>query len=150
MMAQSEECSRAREWTSLELDGVVSRFESAGLRRHLRACPDCRAYAADVRGATALVRANRLVPRPSPAILPAQTRTGARRGARVGLVAAMVASLAALAAGGLTSGGSLAPETQVSAGGFSGDLSGMRAIRRQQLAVSTAADTPRVRVIEVD
>jgi hypothetical protein len=62
----------------------------------------------------------------------------------------MVASLAALAAGGLTSGGSLGSETHVSAGGPSGDLSGMRAIRRQQLAVSTAADTPRVRVIEVD
>ena len=90
------------------------------------------------------------MPRPSPVLLPAPARTGARTGARLGLVAAMVASLAALAAGGLTSGGSLGSETHVSAGGPSGDLSGMRAIRRQQLAVSTAADTPRVRVIEVD
>jgi predicted anti-sigma-YlaC factor YlaD len=149
-MALKEECTRARESASLELDSALSRFESAGLRRHLRACADCRAFAADIRRATALVRANGLVPRPMPVTVPAAERArGGRAATRVAAVAAVVASMAALVAGGLTSGGSQSTRgtTQASGGG---DLSAMRAIRRQQLAVSTAADTPRVRVIEID
>ena len=148
-MALNEECSRAREWTSLELDSALSRFESAGLRRHLKACGDCRAYAADVRRAAALLRATPLVPRTVPVTVPARRRRGSRIGTRIGAVAAVVASLAALVAGGLTSGGTQNSGAGTTASG-STDLSSMRAIRRQQLAVSTAADTPRIRVIEID
>jgi len=149
-MALNEECSRAREWTSLELDSALSRFESAGLRRHLKACADCRAYAAEVRRATGLIRATALVPRPVPTAVPAaRRRAGGRAGARIAAAAAVVASLAALVAGGLTSGGNQSANAGATASG-STDLSSMRAIRRQQLAVSTAADTPRVRVIEID
>ena len=148
-MALNEECSRAREWTSLELDSALSRFESAGLRRHLKACADCRAYAADVRRATGLIRATALVPRTAPVAVPAARRWVGRAGTRIGAAAAVVASLAALVAGGLTSGGGQSPNAGATASGSS-DLSSMRAIRRQQLAVSTAADTPRVRVIEID
>jgi predicted anti-sigma-YlaC factor YlaD len=149
-MALNEECSRVRELTSLELDGALSLFETAGLRRHLKACADCRAYARDVRQATALLRSTALVARPAPVTVPAAERGRARRGAvRVGSAAAVVASLAALAAGGLTTGGTPSASTGATASG-SGDLSSMRAIRRQQLAVSTAADTPRIRVIEID
>ena len=150
-MALNEECSRVREWASLELDSALSRFESAGLRRHLRACAGCRAFAADIRRATALVRADGLVPRPTPVTVPAaQHAWGGRAATRVGAVAAVVASMAALVAGGLTSGGS-----QVGGGGTQassrGDLSAMRAIRRQQLSLSSAVDaTPRARVIEID
>ena len=146
-MALNEQCSRAREWTSLELDSALSRFEAAGLRRHLRACGDCRAYASDVRKATALIRATSLVPRPAALSVPDARPGGGRTGVRVAAVAAAVASLAALVAGGLT-GGSVPSSAAAQASG-SGDLSAMRAIRRQQLAVSTAADTPRVRVIEL-
>jgi predicted anti-sigma-YlaC factor YlaD len=149
-MALKEECSRAREWASLELDSGLSRFESAGLRRHLRACADCRAFTTDIRRATALVRANGLVPRPTPVTVPtAEGARGARAATRVAAVAAVVASMAALIAGGLTSGGS-----QSAGGGAQastrGDLSAMRAIRRQQLALSSTTDTTRVRVIEID
>ena len=149
-MALNQECSRVREWASLELDSALSRFESAGLRRHLRACADCRAFAADIRRATALVRADGLVPRPTPVTVPAaQHARGGRAATRVGAVAAVVASMAALVAGGLTSGGSqVGSGTQASGGG---DLSAMRAIRRQQLSLSSAiASTPRARVIEID
>ena len=152
-MALTEECARSREWTSLELDAGLSRFEAAWLRRHRRACADCRAYAADVRGATALVRAHRLVERPAAVTVPAvPSRAGGVSAAgRVGLVAALVASMAALAAGGLTTGGTLDSGAQASAGQSGGDLGSMRAIRRQQLAVSPVTeDTPRVRVIEID
>ena len=149
-MALNEECSRAREWASLELDSALSRFESAGLRRHLRACAGCRAFAGDIRRATALVRADGLVPRPTPVTVPAAQRAwGGRAATRVGAVAAVVASMAALVAGGLTSGGSqIGGGTQASS---RGDLSAMRAIRRQQLSLSSAIDTaPRARVIEID
>jgi predicted anti-sigma-YlaC factor YlaD len=148
-MALREECSRAREWASLELDSALSRFESAGLRRHLRACADCRAFAADVRGATTLVRANGLVPRPTPVTVPAAERGRSGRAAtRVAAVAAVVASMAALVAGGLTSGGSQSTGGAQASG--RADLSSMRAIRRQQLSLSLTSDTPRVRVIEID
>ena len=149
-MALNEECSRVRELSSLELDGALSRFETAGLRRHLKACADCRAYATDVRQATELLRGTALVARPTPVTVPAAERGRAGRGAvRVGAAAAVVASLAALVAGGLTTGGTPSASAGATASG-SGDLSAMRAIRRQQLAVSTAADTPRIRVIEID
>jgi hypothetical protein len=149
-MALNEECSRAREWTSRELDSSLSRFESAGLRRHLRSCADCRAFAADVRGATSLIRATPLLERRSPVGIPAGAGGRTRRtGVRLGAAAAVVASMAALVAGGLSSGLTRPSggATQASAGG---DLSSMRAIRRQQLASATAADTPRIRVIEID
>jgi predicted anti-sigma-YlaC factor YlaD len=149
-MALREECTRAREWASLELDSALSRFESAGLRRHLRACADCRAFAGDIRRATALVRANGLVPRPVPVTVPTAERArGGRRATRVAAVAAVVASMAALVAGGLTSGGSQITDGGAQASGR-GDLSAMRAIRRQQLSLSLVSDTPRVRVIEID
>jgi predicted anti-sigma-YlaC factor YlaD len=149
-MALREECSRAREWASLEIDSALSRFESAGLRRHLRTCADCRTFAADIRRATTLVRAHGLVPRPTPITVPTvEQARGGRAATRVAAVAAVVASMAALVAGGLTSGGS-----QSTGGGAQasarGDLSAMRAIRRQQLSLSLASDTARIRVIEID
>ena len=149
-MALNEECGRAREWTSRELDAALSRFESAGLRRHLRSCADCRAFAADVRGATSLIRATPLLEWSTPAAVPAAGRVrGRSTGVRLGAMAAVVASLAALVGGGLSSG-LTRPSTGVAQASAGGDLSSMRAIRRQQLAVSTAADTPRTRVIEID
>jgi predicted anti-sigma-YlaC factor YlaD len=150
-MALNEECSRAREWTSLELDSALSRFESAGLRRHLRACADCRGYAASVRSATALVRASALEARPTPVTLPAARRAGSNRAAtRLGAVAALVASMAALVAGGLTTGGSQQSTSAGARASGSSDLSAMRAIRRQQLSVSSTTAGPRVRVVEID
>src|ERR1700749_1505394 len=104
-MALNEECSRAREWSSRELDSALSLFESAGLRRHLRSCAACKGFASDVRGATSLLRATPPAERPTPVVLPAGNRVrGCATGVRLGVMAAVVASLAALVGGGLSSG----------------------------------------------
>jgi predicted anti-sigma-YlaC factor YlaD len=50
-------CERSRQSISLRLDGQLSLFESALLERHLRNCPSCRAFAADVVDETRLLRA---------------------------------------------------------------------------------------------
>ncbi|HEX6763618.1 MAG TPA: zf-HC2 domain-containing protein [Gaiellaceae bacterium] len=150
-MAPNEACSRSREWISLDLDSALSRFEGAWLRRHLRSCAGCRAYATDVRGATTLLRADPLVPRPTPVVVPAAARKGGlRSAARVGLAAATVAAMAALAAGGLTSGSSdRSGSDGATASGAPSDLSSMRLIRRQTLSTGATAE-PRVRVVEID
>lgn len=148
-MAPNEACTRSREWISLELDSALSRFEGAWLRRHLRSCAGCRSYATDVRGATSLLRADPLVPRPVPVVVPAATRrSGLRSATRVGVVAATVAAMAALAAGGLNSTGSQRSSLDGATASPS-DLNAMRLIRRQTLS-SPSADEPRVRVIEID
>jgi ferric-dicitrate binding protein FerR (iron transport regulator) len=89
-------CERAREWTSLRLDGELSPLEGELLDRHLEACDACRAFAADVGWATDVLR---LTPQERPArrvMLPARP---ARRVTRRRLTA--VAAAAALALGAL-------------------------------------------------
>jgi hypothetical protein len=61
-------CARSREWVSLRLDGELSELERLLLRRHLARCGSCRAFAADVEGATELMRS-------APAEEPSQRRT---------------------------------------------------------------------------
>lgn len=67
-------CDRAREWSSLALDGELSGFEQALLDAHLDRCADCRAFVTDVGDATGLLRAS--VPeRPSaPISIPGRLR----------------------------------------------------------------------------
>jgi Putative zinc-finger len=49
-------CDRAREWTSLRLDGELSPLEDELLQRHLEVCDECRAFEYDVRWATDVLR----------------------------------------------------------------------------------------------
>lgn len=49
-------CDRARFWISLQLDGVLSEFESAMLDQHVGRCVDCRAFKADTARQTELLR----------------------------------------------------------------------------------------------
>jgi hypothetical protein len=105
-------CDRAREWTSLRLDGELSPLEEELLERHLDLCVDCRAFDADVRWATDVLR---LTPHERPSrrvILPARP---AARISRSRLTA--VAAAAALGAGALI--GSLVerPSSSPPAGG---------------------------------
>jgi ferric-dicitrate binding protein FerR (iron transport regulator) len=89
-------CDRAREWASLRLDDELSPLEDELLERHLEACADCRAFEADVRWATDVVR---LTPQERPSrrvTLPASAR---RRVSGRRLTA--VAAAAALAVGAL-------------------------------------------------
>ena len=49
-------CSRVREQVSLELDGELSQLEQRMLGAHLERCPQCAAYAAEVRDVTERIR----------------------------------------------------------------------------------------------
>ena len=69
-------CDRAREWTSLRVDGELSPLEEELLERHLEFCDDCRAFEDDVRWATDVLR---LTPQERPArrlTLPAPAGAG--------------------------------------------------------------------------
>jgi ferric-dicitrate binding protein FerR (iron transport regulator) len=57
MEIRPKSCERAAQFVSLELDGELSRFERAMLKRHLQRCAPCAAYARDVTGLTELLRA---------------------------------------------------------------------------------------------
>ena len=70
----SNACDRAREWSSLAVDGELSGFERALLDAHLERCEDCRAFTAGVGDATALLRAS-APERPSrPIAIPGRAR----------------------------------------------------------------------------
>jgi predicted anti-sigma-YlaC factor YlaD len=47
MRPKGQLCERARQWSSLRLDGELSELEGALLDSHLARCADCRAFAAD-------------------------------------------------------------------------------------------------------
>ena len=49
-------CIRAREWSSLALDGELSELESQLLERHLAVCPDCHEFERRLRTTTDLLR----------------------------------------------------------------------------------------------
>jgi len=85
------DCHKTRERVSLELDGELSLHEAALLDRHLSVCPDCAAFADDVRRHTGLLRAAPLE-EPLPFVLPrrasAMRHSSVRIGAAVGSTAA--------------------------------------------------------------
>jgi anti-sigma factor RsiW len=49
-------CERAREWSSLRLDGELSELEEALLDKHLESCAHCEAFDAGLRTSTELLR----------------------------------------------------------------------------------------------
>ena len=57
MEPRSRACERASEFVSLELDGELSLFERAILRRHLQRCERCAAYSHEITALTEMVRA---------------------------------------------------------------------------------------------
>ncbi len=150
MIFLSENCRRCRESVSLALDAPVSQFEQALVHRHLAMCPECAAFAADVRGATALLRAAQPVELPAPLDVPLPRRVRPQLAARAGMaVAAAAAVVAALSANGLTGGtqfgGSAAAQASAA------EIPSMRLARSQQLRPQAAGpDSVRIRVIEID
>jgi len=146
----SEHCRRCRESVSLALDAPLSQFEQALVRRHLAMCPECAAFAADVRGATALLRAAKPEELPAPIEVPLRRRAAPQLAARAGLaVAAAAAVVAALSVNGITGGTQLggAAAAQASAA----ELPSMRLIRSQELRrPAVGPDSVRIRVLEID
>lgn len=114
------ECMQAREAVSARLDGELTELDGARLDAHLRICAECLAYAADVSGATAHLRAADLEPAPAGLFAP---RVRQRRVAAP--FAAAAASLVIAAATGASfllgqvvgrgAGGGPAPTTTASA-----------------------------------
>lgn len=50
-------CERARQWSSLRVDGELSEVESGLLDRHLGACAACRRFDAEIAATTLAIRA---------------------------------------------------------------------------------------------
>ena len=88
-------CRQGRELISLRLDDELSELEQARLDSHLRVCEDCRAYEADLMGATRMLRAAGLEPVERPFALP-QRRRLHLRSLQVSAAAALVVVAAAL------------------------------------------------------
>lgn len=57
MSFASTDCSRARESVSVQLDGELPELELDRLETHLRICPECSAWAEQVRDVTLRLRA---------------------------------------------------------------------------------------------
>jgi ferric-dicitrate binding protein FerR (iron transport regulator) len=92
-------CDRAREWVSLRLDGELSPLEEELLERHLELCDECRAFEADVRWATDVLR---LTPQQRPARR--LTISAARKPRVSSRRVTAIAAAAALALGALLGG----------------------------------------------
>lgn len=60
MQLPETHCARAREFVSAQLDDELPDSELDRLEAHLLVCPDCSAWARQVRGLTAQLRATRL------------------------------------------------------------------------------------------
>jgi Putative zinc-finger len=67
-------CDRARFWISLQLDGVLSEFESAMLDQHVGRCAECHEFKLDAAAQTALLRSTSPERVTVPVELPARPR----------------------------------------------------------------------------
>jgi predicted anti-sigma-YlaC factor YlaD len=90
------ECSQARQWISLRLDGELSELEGAALARHLDRCAACSAFAGELAGITQLMRS---APAAEPARTPSPRPAPRRRVPAVVRPAALAGVLSAAAAG---------------------------------------------------
>jgi predicted anti-sigma-YlaC factor YlaD len=120
MDVRPNNCDRAAELVSLELDDELSRFERALLKRHLRRCDACAAYAVRVTAATEILRGAPLEAVRVPIAIPSFRRRFSR-------VAQSVAATAAVAAFGIwfavSSSGNVSQHVQQSGFDVSAGLS---------------------------
>ncbi|HWG55859.1 MAG TPA: zf-HC2 domain-containing protein [Gaiellaceae bacterium] len=132
------ECEQARAWAALAPDDELNELETASLRAHLRTCPPCARFAAQVDRITTLVRTQHLVV-PRQRILVHETRRHSRLVARARPVAA--AAAVALMALGVAARAPLPVDSQdrVTLSGSTvspeADRREMEALRRQQLNI---------------
>jgi anti-sigma factor RsiW len=82
-------CERAREWSSLRLDGELPQLQRAMLNRHLGACGGCAAFDADLVATTAALRSAALQPLEQPIVLPSRRRSPLRVAPALAAVAAV-------------------------------------------------------------
>jgi predicted anti-sigma-YlaC factor YlaD len=129
-------CRQGRELISLRLDDELSELEQARLDSHLRVCADCRAYEADLTGATRMLRTAALAPVERSFVLP-QRRRLPLRSLQVGAAAALVVVATALGTllGPLRSHQAAAqlPIVLAARGDDNSDLQAQRQLRRQRI-----------------
>ena len=134
-------CDRIREWVSLEVDGELSRIEQALVERHLAACAECAAFAADVGGFTQALRTAPLEPLAEPIVLPRRTRISLRS---FQVAAAAAVAVVAVGVAGLSSSlrdegvGASTPQTRVDEG-----TDELRARQLQNMIERDALTAPR-------
>jgi anti-sigma factor RsiW len=137
-------CDRAREASSLRIDGELSEVETAMLDRHLGICAECADFDAGMRATTATLR-SAAVERPSRTFaVPRRERARLSAGRRIALVAAAVVAA--------TVAGTLVEEAQPPARPAPPDIAltpyrsdeGQRQDRRGELEESPVARRPRV------
>jgi anti-sigma factor RsiW len=137
----SRRCDRAREYSSLAVDGELSQFEHALLRAHLEQCPGCRRYNTSLVATTERLRNAPLERLERPITLPSRQRVSFRS-VQAGLAAALVVT--AIGLGGLLStlGSSenVRPQTQVPEMSERREMRDINRIRLQEIA--THASTP--------
>ena len=71
-------CERAREWSSLRLDGELPQLQRAMLRKHLAACSGCTAFDSDLADATAALRTAPMELLERPVVIPRRRRSALR------------------------------------------------------------------------
>jgi anti-sigma factor RsiW len=139
-------CRQGRELISLRLDDELSELDQARLDSHLRVCADCRAYEADLAGATRMLRAAPLELVERPVVLP-QRRRLPLRSLQVGAAAALVVVAAALGTfvGPLRShqAPSSLPIVLAARGDDNSDLRVQKQLRKSQLAPPAQLFAPR-------
>jgi hypothetical protein len=140
-------CDRAREWSSLRLDGELSQLEQALLDSHLERCSDCRAFAAAAAAYTFELRMSEPEQLTAPIVLPRRA-TGALRSLQTGVAAAMVVAAAALgsALGVLEhsrSAGQTTLPARVSTIAFEDNANTLRSLRRDSLIQQGHGPIPR-------
>jgi anti-sigma factor RsiW len=128
-------CDRAREWTSLELDGELSELERAALETHTRSCDACRAFAAGVADVASTLRSTPFV-EPEPLAVPS-----ARRRVRPVFVVA-AALVVALAAGAGSLVGTLSSRGGPSRPGHADAAAQKPFIEQQLLALANGVAEP--------
>jgi Putative zinc-finger len=91
---ENRRCERARQWSSLRLDGELSELEGALLDRHLDACPACASFDERLRSAAIVLRLTHPQPPRVPITLPEPEREVVFPVSRRVVVAAVAAALA--------------------------------------------------------
>jgi Putative zinc-finger len=86
-------CERARQWSSLRLDGELSELEGALLDRHLDGCPACASFDERLRSTAIVLRLTQPEPPRVPITLPAEREVAFPVRRRI-VVAAIAAALA--------------------------------------------------------
>ena len=98
-------CARAREYASFRLDGELAELQEAQLEAHLRSCPECQAYASEIREISRRLSAAPLAQPDRPIFVPQRLR-------RAGFIpaAAAAAIVVAVAGSSFAVGGMLGRE----------------------------------------